>query len=187
MRGKKESGEQQLLLTEEEWVKRERKDGKLLLTREEWLKWAGKGGSGSNTEARGRDFSRGYRDRSKVRCFNYSAYGHFQAECRKARRKKEQKNEVNLTQVECDEPTLLLAKCDDDKGEMILLNKEGMTPKLSVVGNDKSNESSIWYLDNGTSNHMTSLRSMFKELDETVVGELRFGDGSTVQIQERAQ
>lgn len=33
-RGQKESSEQQLLLTEEEWVKKERKDAQLLLTRE---------------------------------------------------------------------------------------------------------------------------------------------------------
>ncbi|XP_074333985.1 uncharacterized protein LOC141671603 [Apium graveolens] len=182
MCGQKENGEQ-LLLTEEEWTKKESKDGKLLLTREEWLKRAGKGGSGSNFEARGRDTNRSYRDRNKIRCYNCSAYGHFYAECRKAKRERESRNEVNFTQVEADEPTLLLAKCNVDTEKMILLNEEGITPKLNGGGNNGSSEFSIWYLDNGASNHTTGLRSMFEELDKTVAGEVRFGDGSTVQIQ----
>ena len=185
MRGQKESSEYQLLLTEEEWVKRERKDGQLLFTREEWLKWANKGGSESSSEQRGREFGRGYRDRSKVRCYNCGVYGHFQAECRKAQQDKEQKNEANLTQDECDEPTLLLAKCDDSKAKMILLNEEGMTPKLSATGKRNWSETSIWYLDNGASNHMTGLRSMFNDLDETVTRKVRFGDGSILQIEEK--
>ncbi|XP_074374073.1 uncharacterized protein LOC141714453 [Apium graveolens] len=40
LRGQNESGGQQLLLTEEEWNKREKEDRKFLLTREEWLKSA---------------------------------------------------------------------------------------------------------------------------------------------------
>ncbi|KAL8101054.1 hypothetical protein AgCh_033076 [Apium graveolens] len=65
MSGQKDSSEQQLLLTEEEWMKKERNDGLLLLTREEWLKGAHKGGSGSSSKQMGREFGRGYRDRSK--------------------------------------------------------------------------------------------------------------------------
>lgn len=38
VKGKVETSEGQLLLTEDEWTKRENDDGKLLLTREEWLK-----------------------------------------------------------------------------------------------------------------------------------------------------
>lgn len=40
----------------------------------------------------------------------------------------------------------------------------------------------MWYLDNGASNHMTGQRSKFTELDEKVIGEVRFGDGLTVSI-----
>lgn len=42
--------------------------------------------------------------------------------------------------------------------------------------------SNVWYLDNGTSNHMTGDASKFKELDEKVTGRVKFGDGSTVEI-----
>lgn len=41
----------------------------------------------------------------------------------------------------------------------------------------------IWYLDNGASNHMTRDRPKFKEIDQTVTGKVRFGDGSAVEIQ----
>ena len=48
LNGQMENSEgQQLLLTEDEWLKRESNDGKLLLTREEWLKRSGKGVQGS--------------------------------------------------------------------------------------------------------------------------------------------
>lgn len=46
------NGGQQLLLTEEEWVKMENNDGQLLLTREEWLKRSNKGNTRSSSENR---------------------------------------------------------------------------------------------------------------------------------------
>ncbi|XP_073359651.1 uncharacterized protein [Aegilops tauschii subsp. strangulata] len=42
-----------------------------------------------------------------------------------------------------------------------------------------------WFLDTGASNHMTGDRSIFAELDESVTGTVRFGDGSVVQIRGR--
>lgn len=66
---------------------------------------------------------------------------------------------------------------------MILLNEGGVHPKLNMTGNGKSGESSIWYLDNGPSNHMTGQRSKCKDMDEGVIGEVKFGDGSTLKIQ----
>lgn len=38
IKGKNESNEGKLMLTEDEWQKRETSEGKLLLTREEWLR-----------------------------------------------------------------------------------------------------------------------------------------------------
>ncbi|KAD1826795.1 hypothetical protein E3N88_42252 [Mikania micrantha] len=40
----------------------------------------------------------------------------------------------------------------------------------------------IWYLDNGASNHMTGCKDLFAELEEKVTGQVRFGNGSKVQI-----
>lgn len=44
LRGQTEVNEGKLLLTEEEWKKRENAEGQLLLTREEWMKKTGKEG-----------------------------------------------------------------------------------------------------------------------------------------------
>lgn len=180
-RGQAESGAHQLLLTEEEWMQRENKDGKLLLTREEWLKQVGKGDTRNGNEARNRDPVRGGRDRSKIRCFNCRAYGHYAAECRKPRR--DQRNEANLTQVTEDEPTLLLAKCQDViEKDMVLLKEGDIKLELNISEANDTTETSIWYLDNGASNHMSGQRSKFMELDEQVTGAVRFGDVSTVKI-----
>ena len=43
----------------------------------------------------------------------------------------------------------------------------------------------MWYLDTGMSNHMTGNRVTFVELDTGVVGTIKFGDNSGVEIQGR--
>lgn len=74
-----------LMLTEEEWRRRENSKGKLLLTREEWLQRSNKTGEGQSSGVR-------VRDKSRVRCVNCSAYGHFAYECKKPKnRNREQK------------------------------------------------------------------------------------------------
>lgn len=47
-----------------------------------------------------------------------------------------------------------------------MLNEGDVVPKLNRGAEAKS-KSNVWYLDNGASNHMTGLRSKFKELDES--------------------
>lgn len=40
----------------------------------------------------------------------------------------------------------------------------------------------VWVLDTGASNHMTGTKSTLTQLDDTVSGSVKFGDGSTVKI-----
>jgi transposase InsO family protein len=56
------------------------------------------------------------------------------------------------------------------------MNEEKVVPKLT------GNKETAWYLDSGASNHMTGNREKIVELDNTVHGRVRFGDGSAVEI-----
>lgn len=168
---------QQLLLTEEEWSKRENSGGKLLLTREEWLKRSNKEGQvGSDYRERNNQGGRGRFDRSKIKCFNCGAYGHFQSECRKPKKDRMQRGEANLTQTYDEEPALLVAMNEEGAEDVILLS-EGADSNLNMK------EENIWYLDNGASNHMTGCREKFESLDKTKKGQVKFGDGSLVKIE----
>lgn len=68
---------------------------------------------------------------------------------------------------------------------MIILNEGNVTPKLNTAAEGTNEDSNMWYLDNGASNHMTGQRSKFTELDKNVTGRVKFGDDSTVSIQEK--
>lgn len=103
--------------------------------------------------------------------------GHYASECRT----KHRDEEVNLTQDKEEESALQLAVCAKKPQDIVLLNEKKVIPKLFSTG-ENHQDSGIWYLDNGPSNHMTGQRSFFSDLDEGFVGQVRFGDGSTVQI-----
>nr|GEX10872.1 zinc finger, CCHC-type [Tanacetum cinerariifolium] len=76
------------------------------------------------------------------------------------------------------EPTLLMAVQEKrDKGKKIFLNEKEIKPKDYI-----STDESLWYLDNGASNHMNGIRTHFKEIDEKISRRVRFGDGSYVKI-----
>nr|GEW06499.1 zinc finger, CCHC-type [Tanacetum cinerariifolium] len=86
------------------------------------------------------------------------------------------------------EPTLLMSILEDsDEGKQV---KEVEEQKVSLHEEDvrykETNMDSLWYLDNGASNHMTGVREHFKELDEKVSGKVRFGDGSYIEIKGKA-
>lgn len=58
--------------------------------------------------------------------------------------------------------------------------------KLFVqLGEKRDGGQTRWILDTGATNHMTSVRAAFSELDTSVRGTVRFGDGSMVDIQGR--
>lgn len=83
--------------------------------------------------------------------------------------------------MEDDEPTLLLTEKIIKGENMVLLNETGVVPKLKSRTNQF--DSDVWYLKNGASNHMCGKRSKFKELDMWVIDQVKFGDGSTVNIE----
>jgi GAG-pre-integrase domain len=50
------------------------------------------------------------------------------------------------------------------------------------LGVKEKDDGNIWYLDTGASNHMTGRKEHFTELDTSIGGTVKFGDGSAVSI-----
>ena len=57
-----------------------------------------------------------------------------------------------------------------------MLNETRVPPPANI-GDENS-----WFLDTRASNHMSGERRMFRELDTSVVGKVRFGDNSVIDI-----
>lgn len=103
-------------------------------------------------------------------------------ECKNPRRKR--KYEANLAQGHIDdEPALLIAVLhNSEPKDEIFLNEEKVNP-IFKPDDKEQNRSKIWYLDNGTSNHMTGDKDNFSELNRSVQGYVKFGDGSKVRVE----
>lgn len=119
-----------------------------------------------NNDYRGRDYNRGGRAKSKVKCFNCNVYGHYVVECQKPRREREAKEEANIAQIPDDEPALLLTECGEKDGNVMLINEEKVFLKLNQNCKGKQMNSNLWYLDNGVSNHMTGHRSKLSSMTD---------------------
>ena len=167
-----------------------------MLSRAQWEKLEGKktGGEGSSSGGQNGDRSgshgkkpqqhgsnsnsgRGKNNdwKKKYKCHNCGIKGHFAAECRKPKKEralmaeKEDEGPATLLMAEiCD-----LTETDEHSGE-VLLNEEKVHPKRY--------KGDAWYLDTGASNHMAGIKEKFLDLDLTVTGKVRFGDGSAVDI-----
>ncbi|CAA6654616.1 unnamed protein product [Spirodela intermedia] len=144
-------------------------------------------GRGRNGRGRGRRRGRGPpkqggyeadfkppRDKSKVRCYNCQGMGHYSNECRnpkKERPKSEGVDQANVIKEEPAEISLLMAH-EEGKIEVLI---------QGILQTDL--QKGMWYLDTGTSSHMTGLKSLFYELDEAYNGKVRFGDDSKINIE----
>lgn len=85
--------------------------------------------------------------------------------------------------VDDDEPSLLLANYKKDEPRLMLVDENRVIPVLLSRNEEKLSESNLWYLDNGGSNHTTGCKTKFSTLDESIAGQVRFGDGSRVKIE----
>ena len=71
---------------------------------------------------------------------------------------------------------------EEDQSARVVLDE----PRARVnLGRAEEETEELWYLDTGASNHMTGNRAAFSELDTGVVGTVKFGDNSGVDIQGR--
>nr|GEY86422.1 zinc finger, CCHC-type [Tanacetum cinerariifolium] len=143
-----------------------------------------KDGKSSHRNSNRNNFKKSSYDTSKLQCFQCKKIRHIAPNCPQRTKANKQSNLVK----EDLEPTLLMAILEDpDEGKQV---KEVEEQKVSLhkedVGYKETNMDSLWYLDNGASNHMTGVREYFKELDEKVNGKVRFEDGSYIEIKGKA-
>ncbi|KAI3800975.1 hypothetical protein L1987_29075 [Smallanthus sonchifolius] len=182
----------QLLLTYTEWQNKY-KDSENQGGKSRWKgdkvknNWTNKG---RRTNWKGRNSESGHKnsksvgnqgkDKSKIKCFKCDLYGHYASECPS----KNSDPEANLTvdDFEPVQPHLMMTVKVEDQKEVVFLNEHKVVPDRYVSG---KNEGHIWYLDNGASNHMTGMQCVFASLDKKVGGNVRFGDGSCVEIEGR--
>lgn len=112
----------------------------------------------SSTRGRGRGSPNTRFDKSQTQCYNCQKFGHYASECRFSKNRVEE--ETNYVEEK---------------------NQTVETVLLARKSNEGSQEN-MWYLDTGASNHMCGKRSMFVDLDESVSGNVSFGDDSRVSV-----
>jgi transposase InsO family protein len=191
-----------LLLTEEQWVERyKKKSGEL-----------GRGGSGSGGRGKGRGKGRGRgtggnggssssRPPPDDPCPRCGKKGHWASDCY-TKKKQQPAHQAHVAQEE-ELGTLMMAIASAQEGGQhqtpspsIFPNSPPPPPPKSVV-DVHLNEPKVfavfdgspdpdparWILDTGASNHMSGSKAAFAHLDSGIHGSVRFGDGSTAQIE----
>lgn len=185
MKGHSEPNDRKFLMTYQEWTEGNKKKAE---SDSKSTPKGNRGGSGSSRgrgRGRGRDGGRGGRgrgsyqhqkngnnggsnsqDKSNVQSYNYQDYGHYAAECKNPRKERNQEN--NLIQ-EDNEPALLWSSLEDREVGEVFLNEESVNPRLRTREGEV-NQTKVWYLDTGASNHMTGDKDKFRDLKKKFKG-----------------
>lgn len=173
------------------------KDGEhLMLSRSQWENFTGnkrknvegtgnwaKAGSSSSGAASAKQSTEQAKGEWKFdKKNNCGKKGHFKKECKKPRKERAMVAEKENGD---EEPALLMVQTcelmqssETVDGE-VFLNEEKVQLKAR---NAENYDRGVSYLDTGATNHMTGVKEKFSDIDETVKGKVKFGDGSTVAI-----
>ncbi|KZV18661.1 hypothetical protein F511_40615 [Dorcoceras hygrometricum] len=112
----------------------------------------------SSSRGRGRGISRG-RGRGKSwveqrKCYTCGKPGHLAKDCRSSQAEFAEETEAT------EEDFLFMALMEHGKDEQV-----------------------VWFIDSGCSNHMTGMKEMFRELDETQRRVIRLGNNKQIQVE----
>ncbi|CAH9104519.1 unnamed protein product, partial [Cuscuta europaea] len=108
-----------------------------------------------------------YKDKSNIQCYVCSKYGHFSYECWYRDQSGEKEEEAHVAENQgSDEEVVLMA---------------------TTMAESDLNCENTWYLDTGCSNHMSSRKDWFVELDENAKSKVRFADDSIINTEGRGK
>ncbi|KAG8365011.1 hypothetical protein BUALT_Bualt18G0058600 [Buddleja alternifolia] len=71
----------------------------------------------------------------------------------------------------------------EEKNNILENNTEGYPTMLLACKSPEHEDKNQWYLDSGASSYICGKRNLFMELDESISGNITFGDSSQVQVQ----
>ena len=179
---------------EEEQVLLAKAMGKAKISNEEESSSRGRGRHCGRGRGRGRGRDRGRNqtseedkenkpfDKSVIQCYNCQKYGHFAYECRSAKKPREDWAYVAETTPVAAAASMSLSNTVTASSSLLMVVMEEVSDLLLHGSEGASSDPVRWYLDTRATNHMTSCREFFNDLDETTTGFVKFGDNSRIQI-----
>nr|GEX72333.1 hypothetical protein [Tanacetum cinerariifolium] len=136
----------------------------------------------THQECRGRERDSNHGGRGRGRSGSYHQREGSQGECKNPRRERNHENNLIREHHDAEPAFLLLTFKSNGDGGRVPLNEENVTLQLRTHG-AAPNQSCVWYLDTGASNHMTGDKYKFKNLNEMVQGYVKFGNEIKIIIE----